>query len=80
MEGRAVTDYNGWTNWATWNVYVWLTNEPDVYEAARIAAAKGSIACLRDLAHHCTGAVCGDGVNLPEVNWPEIVEGLKEET
>ena len=25
--------YNGWTNWETWNVLIWLDNEQNLYNA-----------------------------------------------
>jgi hypothetical protein len=50
-----------------------------VYRAAREAALEDNVPKLTALALHWTRAVSGDGVNLPEVNWPEIVEGFKEE-
>ena len=30
MEG-----YNGWKNWATWNVALWLGNDEGLYKIAR---------------------------------------------
>ena len=27
--------YNGWQNYATWNVALWLQNDPGLYEMAR---------------------------------------------
>jgi len=29
------TTYNGWKNWATWNVALWLGNDPALYKMAR---------------------------------------------
>ena len=28
-------DYNGWKNWATWNVALWLANDEGLYKMAR---------------------------------------------
>ena len=29
------TDFNGWKNWATWNVALWLGNDETLYKVAR---------------------------------------------
>jgi hypothetical protein len=29
------TEYNGWTNWETWNTNLWMTNDEGAYETAR---------------------------------------------
>ncbi len=32
--------YNGWTNYATWNVHLWLTNDPHTEAAVRALAQR----------------------------------------
>ena len=29
------TDFNGWANWATWNVALWIQNDEATYRVAR---------------------------------------------
>lgn len=71
--------YNDWKNWETWNVGLWLSSDYETYQLARIAARKGSVEDLRTLAKDYTKAVSMDGVELPMVNWSEIIEHLTEE-
>ena len=35
------TDYNGWTNYETWNVALWLENNESMYRIARIYGHSG---------------------------------------
>ncbi len=70
--------YNGWKNRSTWNAHLWLTNDYDVYHAAEAAAKRGDVEGLVTLTRDYTGAI-GDGCNLPEVDWREIVNALTEE-
>jgi len=70
--------FNGWKNRSTWDAHLWLTNDYDVYHAAKAAAKRGDVEELIILTRDYTGAI-GDGCNLPEVDWREIVNALKEE-
>ena len=29
-----MSDYNGWKNYETWNVMLWINNEPAIYDCA----------------------------------------------
>jgi hypothetical protein len=29
------SEYNGWTNYETWNVALWIQNDPGLYDLAR---------------------------------------------
>jgi len=35
------TDYNGWTNYETWNVALWLQNDEAMYRLARVRGYNG---------------------------------------
>jgi hypothetical protein len=56
-----MSDYNGWTNYETWNVALWLGNEPgtyeDVREMTRVAIRTHGKECEYHLAEDLKGYV-----------------------
>lgn len=87
-----MTEYNGWTNYETWCVNLWLNNEEwtyfaireqakettDLYELAEWVRIFTENSVLYDMPISGLGA---DLLNsaLSEVDWYEIAEGFKEE-
>jgi hypothetical protein len=66
-------EYNGWTNWDTWNTYNWLTESEGVYNSAKRTTGPTE---LRELfGEYISGQ---DGIDLDEVNWDEVYEGLTD--
>jgi hypothetical protein len=35
MSTATDTTFNGWANWETWNVALWIQNDQSIYDAAR---------------------------------------------
>ena len=82
--------YNGWTNWVTWNVHLWLTNEEPAYRLARrearvIVRDSRDPKDLRDFVADMyglpTSGLAADliGAELDDVDWDEIVAALVED-
>ena len=73
--------YNGWTNRATWNLALWLTNDAAAYEWMR-----EHFTCVRPnrrtVQEFCLNAYPNgftpDGESLENVNWTEIVDMVRE--
>jgi hypothetical protein len=36
--------YNGWKNWATWNVALWILSDEGLYDAAKDCKTYGQLA------------------------------------
>lgn len=81
--------YNGWSNYATWCVHLWLSNEKGSYYAAREVVASDwdadnayrSARALRDFVEsECVDA--GDllGAALSEVDWEELATAFAPES
>jgi hypothetical protein len=77
------TAYNGWTNYETWNVGLWLSNDEGLYyETLRIVArstdAAGAIeAFVREIRPNGFESKPYD---LDAVNWAEVAESFEDET
>ena len=70
-------EYNGWTNYETWNVGLWLGGDEGFYDLARRALDYDHLIEMLQ----CIGSeVTGDGVRWddPKVNAVEIDEMLED--
>lgn len=82
--------YSGWTNYETWCVNLWLTNESDTEEHLRMLAQTNAglshrADCLKTYVEHMAPI---DGATmfvdllrsaLDNVNWREIVENHEDD-
>ena len=84
-----MSTYNGWTNWATWNVALWVDNREEYY-FARVETAemvkKWTAEAVEDFVRTifpegtpdmANGVMMVDG--LDAVNYEEITEHWNEE-
>jgi hypothetical protein len=81
------TTYNGWPNYETWNVMLWMDNEEGAYREYREKVQRyqdkkrhfGGIAA-RAVCEACFGERTPDGVsfNNSRVRWGKIAEAMRE--
>ena len=72
--------YNGWTNWETWNVHMWIGND-EMFHRMMTQGAKGNWEQFKALAMQFGITKTPDGVSFedPEVNHYEISEAYSKE-
>ena len=75
-----ITDqtYNGWTNYETWNVSLWIQNDPGLYECAKHDCRHYQD--VIDLMYGCGSTETPDGVkwDSDKINHIEINEMLQD--
>lgn len=87
--GRASGEkYNGWANYETWNVALWLGNDEPLYRAVLAAArdrggkvsAAEAKAIVKDLMPNGTPDFKGRGGSraYSKVDWREIADDINE--
>lgn len=73
------TRYNGWANYETWNVALYMGNDEKSYRLAQQVARSG---CARPFSvyRESYGPRTPDGVSLfdPKLNWKELNEAIRD--
>ena len=75
-----MTTYNGWTNYETWNIALWLNNDsPEITNAAKLEAQQDKEA-LRLFTAYIYDPATPDGVHVEDeaINWDEIHQAFLE--
>ena len=72
------TTYNGWTNYETWNVALWIGNDEGLYDWARGLKKHGYKAFSRQLMDVLPETPDGVKWNDPAINIVELDEMMDE--
>lgn len=72
-------EYNGWTNRATWNVQLWITNEYSTYQLiTKLFKDSKNAGAFADNLEHFLAIIWGkftpDKVSMANVNWVELAD------
>tara|TARA_Y100000034_G_scaffold118812_1_gene159860 strand:+ start:1612 stop:1893 length:282 start_codon:yes stop_codon:yes gene_type:complete len=76
--------YNGWSNWETWNVNLWIDNEEDTYFDKEEFINNTPID-IETVEGFCRNRFpngtqdMDDASEMDKVNWSELCESWKEE-
>lgn len=79
MDEAVNEEYNGWTNWETWNVDVWMTNDEGNYNMIRSGGPYDANSA-RELVMEVfpEGTPDMDPGELENVNWDEVANSFNE--
>ncbi len=90
----SANDYNGWTNWETWQINLWLDNEEPLYRekqrflrkvATWIDSGKSDDFIENEICCYVNetfpkGTPDMDPGDMGKVNWEEIVRSFRDES
>ena len=62
--------YNGWTDWTTWNVALWIRNEQSIYNVAAVCDTYSDF--LWEMQAMCGFYSTPDGADYGEANYDEM--------
>ena len=68
--------YNGWTDWTTWNVALWIRNEESIYNVA--AECEDYVEFLWEMQAMIGSFATPDGADWGEANIEEMNEVIEE--
>lgn len=78
--------YSGWTNRATWNVALWVSNEKPLYDKLMVVckelAREGchwTDEMALEFSKEIFGSMTPDKESLDDANWQEIAEAWNED-
>ena len=78
------TEYNGWTNKATWNIVLWIRNDESNYKMMIDSFTKqewdASPSGVTRWADMIFGDETPDGDLLSDVDWKSVSDSIKEDT
>jgi hypothetical protein len=74
-----MTDYNGWTNKATWNTVLWLFNDYNMYQEIKgYSGQKMTGMQAKAIVTRIMGDTTPDGISTKNANWREVADALTE--
>ena len=84
------SDYNGWTNYATWNVPLWIDNEEETYRLKLSMLRSVPVVTPEEaarIAEECLGGkqtpdIAGEtrpGYRWEDIDWSQIADAWKSE-
>jgi len=81
------TSYNGWTNYETWNIALWIDNDESLYHMRRDYQAEKGGKLTPQTAQAFCWSVYPEGTpdmdgrdDMQKVNWSEVAENWNEDS